>query len=1159
MKVPRAGLTLPPDLKARPGRADLLRGLASRGEEGLAEIAGLLGYEERPREEPAEPGGEVISDPAPGPDSEAKPFPIPFWSLERVEEIAPVEAEPRPPAEQPPSPPLAPGSLQRLSGPRPTPEPIADDAALQAAFDRMLASRLPSRLLDVDAIVEAVGRGRGLDTLPFLTTPGWNPRLLLLVDRSRRLIPYWDDQDRVVQNLLDQLGDATVRVWGRIERRGGLWYGSKGQGAPFPRVREGESVLALSDLGFLGTDRMRQTWSRWAHSLRPNAAGLAALVPVPGNRWDRPRAALWNAIDWGAPQGAERTARPSPTSLRRRCERLLTLLSVATHIEPGLLRDLCQFLADGADLGTEADVWAHPDLERFSSTGAQLEPQAQLRLREAFRLLPAELKRGAVDVVRRWRAGLPEELWWEEVFALSGDRDLDEILAEDRRRAAAFAARLAATGQSDQPTAYRSGVLAWMRRVGHRLPASYAFQDARYGDDLQKTWKAAWEGFQAAPIPRDLGPETRGQTRDWSLGLSGGDLVFEHRLDEALSSLGTLPGTESVKVGEEMAPATPLSRVTHIPLPKASRLILRTDRAVATLRQLVRPAWADAMGRDRFGLWVRFTVGDSSQRMRWIPPGRFWMGSPEEEPGHSASEGPRHLVQLPRGFWLAETPCTQALWQTVMGDNPSRFVSPDRPVEQVSWEECQEFLAGLDESLKDFDARLPAEAEWEYACRAGTQTGTYAGPLEILGERNAPILDGIAWYGGNSGVDFELETGYDSSGWEEKQHDHTRAGTHPVGQKAPNLWGLYDMLGNVYEWCVDLWCSDYESPREGTDRVGRGGSWIGTARDVRAAYRDHSFPSYRYRNLGFRLARGPSALGPAAEPQEEDAPDAGSRHRRNRRKGPEWAVDSGQDELSPWATFEVEGVRQRMRWVPPGHFLMGSPEDEPGRWEDEGPRRQEVIEHGFWLGETPCTQALWQAVLGETPSRFESPDHPVETVSWEDCQAFLAALDERLGGWGPRLPSEAEWEYACRAGTETATYSGAATAEVLDALAWYKANSVGQTHAVGLKFPNPWGFFDMLGNVHEWCADLWCEDYDSPREGSYRVIRGGSWSGPARIVRAAYRFPDDPSSRSRNLGFRLARGPSALRPAAELQESEGAGRGASPRRRRLRISKEKRS
>jgi formylglycine-generating enzyme required for sulfatase activity len=202
---------------------------------------------------------------------------------------------------------------------------------------------------------------------------------------------------------------------------------------------------------------------------------------------------------------------------------------------------------------------------------------------------------------------------------------------------------------------------------------------------------------------------------------------------------------------------------------------------------------------------------------------------------------------------------------------------------------------------------------------------------------------------------------------------------------------------------------------------------------------------------------------------------------------------------------------------------MGSPEDEEGRWQFEGPRREVSPLSGFWIFDTLCTQALWQAVMGENPSDFQGPDRPVENITWDECQAFLDRLNRRVGGLNLDLPSEAQWEYACRAGTKTPRYL-----EDLDAIAWFGDNSGGETHQVGQKAPNTWGLYDMLGNVWEWSSDAWREDHAQPpapvaREASARrVIRGGSWNGNARSVRAAYRGGNHPLYRSVDLGFRCA-------------------------------------
>ncbi|HCK80237.1 MAG TPA: Sulphatase-modifying factor protein [Candidatus Competibacteraceae bacterium] len=349
---------------------------------------------------------------------------------------------------------------------------------------------------------------------------------------------------------------------------------------------------------------------------------------------------------------------------------------------------------------------------------------------------------------------------------------------------------------------------------------------------------------------------------------SGAEPSIQPDLGQLGGATGASPALLRLDTGE--SPARCL-------LPQAPTFLVNTDRERLTFHRLVKPAWASAIGRDRFGLWCEIEIDPGRgepvvQRLRWIPPGRFWMGSSEEETRRLAKddyerkwfkrEHPRHPVTLTEGCWLSDTPCTQALWEAVMGENPSRFISPNRPVESVSWHDVQDFLKRLNGRIPGLDLTLPSEAQWEYACRAGTETAIYTGALDILGENNAPVLDPIAWYGGNSGVEFELHNGVDSSNWPEKQYPHTRAGTQPVKLKRANPWGLHDMLGNVWEWCQDG-MRDYDqdvsiptgSLEAVADRVLRGGSWYSDARYVRAAYRNHALSGNRFDGIGFRCTR----------------------------------------------------------------------------------------------------------------------------------------------------------------------------------------------------------------------------------------------------------------------------------------------------------------
>ena len=223
----------------------------------------------------------------------------------------------------------------------------------------------------------------------------------------------------------------------------------------------------------------------------------------------------------------------------------------------------------------------------------------------------------------------------------------------------------------------------------------------------------------------------------------------------------------------------------------------------------------------------------------------------------------------------------------------------------------------------------------------------------------------------------------------------------------------------------------------------------------------------------------------------------------------------------------VDGVELALRWCPPGTFLMGSPSSEEGRYDGETQHRV-TLTKGFWMGETEVTQGLWTKVMGDNPSDFKSGgDHPVENVSWNDCQEFLSKINAQapVAGFEWRLPTEAQWEYACRAGT-TGPYAGTGW---LDDMGWYDENSGNATHRVGTKKANAWGFFDMHGNVWEWCADGYgsypseaVTDPTGAFSGSDRVSRGGSWIYFARGCRSASRYIFDPGYRSIFLGFRVA-------------------------------------
>jgi sulfatase modifying factor 1 len=251
--------------------------------------------------------------------------------------------------------------------------------------------------------------------------------------------------------------------------------------------------------------------------------------------------------------------------------------------------------------------------------------------------------------------------------------------------------------------------------------------------------------------------------------------------------------------------------------------------------------WCSSSGEDEFGIWLEFTVKSAVQRMRWIKPGKFSMGSPYEELHRNHYES-QHEVTLRKGFWISDTACSQELWQVVMETNPSRNIGAKRPVENVSWDDCSGFLRRVNGIIRDFALSLPTEAQWEYACRAGTTT-----PFSF----GITIDPGLVNYNGE----------YPYFGDKKALN---RGETVDLKSLPPNLWGLYEMHGNVWEWCND-WYAEYETgslidpvgPANVKYRVLRGGSAYSGAADCRCAARSRCHSDGRYGRNGFRFVWNP--------------------------------------------------------------------------------------------------------------------------------------------------------------------------------------------------------------------------------------------------------------------------------------------------------------
>jgi formylglycine-generating enzyme required for sulfatase activity len=515
--------------------------------------------------------------------------------------------------------------------------------------------------------------------------------------------------------------------------------------------------------------------------------------------------------------------------------------------------------------------------------------------------------------------------------------------------------------------------------------------------------------------------------------------------------------------------------------------------------------WCAHGGADWFSSYVDLTVHGATVRMRQIDPASFSMGSPPGEAGRQADER-QHQVTLTKTFLIADSPCTQGFWRAIMGSNPSAHVGDDLPVERVSWADCQAFCARLNAILPDAGARLPTEAEWECTCRGGA---TRAIPYPESAAPDAVLAD-FAWYQADAG-----------------------GATHPVRYLDHNRFGLFDPVGNVGQWCADWYgvypdgdASDPAGPDHGPGRVVRGGSFHADAADCRPARRAWATPDAAAPDLGFRFCLGEDALDldrirPAPKPDWHAIhtvtapPPAGI--------PAAWSSAAGRDAHGVWADLTVNGVVQRFRLILPGTFEMGTP---VGGWQRQPDETAHLVTltRAFWLADSDCTQAFWSAVAPTNPSdNYGDPRRPVDSVSWNDCMTFIDHLNAGIAGLNAGMPTEAEWEYACRAGTTT-PFPG----DDINAIAWYAGNARNESHPVKQKAPNPWGLYDMIGNMNNWCSDCIGDYPDAPvtdplgpATGWGHRIRGASWSCEAYLCRSAIRNGLDDKSGGLGISLRL--------------------------------------
>jgi len=577
-------------------------------------------------------------------------------------------------------------------------------------------------------------------------------------------------------------------------------------------------------------------------------------------------------------------------------------------------------------------------------------------------------------------------------------------------------------------------------------------------------------------------------------------------------------------------------------------------------------------------------------KMVLLPPGEYTMGRTEgqfdkvleiakkdgREPARAATWEmlmmPGHRVRITKPFYMGATEVTVGQYrefcedsgykteaeQGLNGGVPYRGRRPictwrkpmvwiklkqkdDEPVLHLCWNDCVAFCKWLSEK-EGIEYCLPTEAEWEYACRAGTTT---------------------AWCFGNF-EDFDRLGHEYMFVSEPPQGKHDRPSS--VAQKKPNAFGLYDMHGNVWEYVADWWhrftyknspVNDPTGPTEQSEkgdmrRIIRTGSFDWGRWGAQSVYRMRiTQRSTQHPHQGFRVAmriKGVEGVAPAVEPCEERQkntidPGADSAEVLAALKAGAKKVPAGSQDLPKELAIDLPGgVKMSFVLIPPGSFLMGSNRG----FGDEAPVHRVVISKPFYMAKHEVTTAQWAALMGKD-ARFKfwesangefddavGPMKAMRDVSWDECQAFVAALQKKVTvptreAHSFALPTEAQWEYACRAGSTTEFHFGD-DASTMGEYARFAGNMIwpggGRTfpdgtpirgvhyHDVGQKKPNAFGLYDMHGGVWEWCADYFDKDYylnsplvdpTGPESGRFRALRGGSWFRYAKYCRSAYR------------------------------------------------------
>ena len=774
---------------------------------------------------------------------------------------------------------------------------------LWPAVKRSLVAQRSSGI-DIKRLTAEIVHAKPIARLPTLWGHCWGGELVVIWDRSELMAPYEQDYRNLLKQIIESRGYSGLQVYqvsGVPEQVTGCWPAKTADRADrlaIPLVAKDTKILILSDLGALSPSASTaRHWQTFARRYKKTGVQLVAWVPHSARQVERDTAKCINIYCLDRQGNLRQQVGHLQTAAQRQAEhqrlhqlreQLLTRLAFCMRLEKELLR-VARALhpVTALEPALEGLIWSYQPVVRASDISRPLAPDYQAHYRAMFSKLNSFEQQAALNCVldiHRWQGqstGVLETLIWESHV---GNHVSDDAVKTVVNNAKAWISAFRVTQQVEDGS--REAIL-FAEDLLSRNWQDAIFQ-RHHSEWLAELWKLTGQsevppGLDATDIAKLQQNSNDDMQHTYQLMTIGSQLMLWPVAMPAPTFAVSAINSPWTLEGLELISESPQSRHWLIPKGQPMQLLERTDVESCVLiaggrrysmTQLRRPSWASKFGRDRLGIFAEMLLsteqGKANQTFRWIEPGNFLMGSPEDEPERRDNEGPQHEVTITQGFWLADTACTQALWQAIMDNNPSRFKDDlQLPVEQVSWHDVQAFLQRLQELLPGCQVDLPTEAEWEYACRAGTTTpfsfGDNINPQQVNYEGNFSYRDG--------------------------EKGEYREKTLPVKSLPANAWGLYEMHGNVYEWCKDGQRTydeqaqiDPLGPMTGDEnpRCLRGGSWDLSARWARSAYRYALRPDFASSHVGFRfclrsIESGQVTGSPAGKPGRATggSPDAG--------------------------------------------------------------------------------------------------------------------------------------------------------------------------------------------------------------------------------------------------------------------------------------------